>query len=579
MRASDISPKSVSTSRNKSARIPLIVAACYLVSAAVVYLVCATGGTPSIYANLILIPIIVVALITPVWHSAFFASLCGLAIGPLICLCVGGDWKDFSWLIRLFVYVVVSVVISVISRKIQKREAYFEELATHDSNTGLMNLNCLSRQEAPSDGVMSILMLSFLDSSDMEGLFGNDFYNSIIRRIAKELIDLIKPYPNATLYKGTDLNFAIAVKHHSNEESLENLLASLSNINDVTITIDQVPVYVSYRIGFTVIKPGDSVAEGMRNANIALRYSFLEEQQISRYTDAMRDYYKGTVSIASEFSSAISKGMVQASHQTIHNAKTREAESVEILAKWIREDGSKMTAEEFVPILERTSCLHELTMFMTKEALRYAQLQGNNVHDFSINFSAKELNDRSVQEFVRTIENSGISPEHVMVEINGRFPDDPYIVRENLMFLHKHKIRIAIDYFSSALSAQILQSDVPVDVIKICRKITAHVENERGYALIKSVVAFARGSGIKTVAEGIENENQARLCEQAGVDYLQGYHFSVPRLLRDVEAERTNVSSSSEDKNNVENPTYNISVVKRNEESDLPNKEEEVSED
>ncbi|MBR3056805.1 MAG: EAL domain-containing protein [Clostridiales bacterium] len=525
---------SSNSSNNKTSLLPFCIIGNYVLSAAITYLVCATGGAPSIYANLILIPIAIIALFTPVWHSVLFAALCGLAMGPLTTAITGGDMNNFAWVIRFIVYIVLGLVISAISNMIKQREQHFKILATQDPLTGIHNIRALEQAHIPSDCTMTILMMSFIDSSDMQGLFGNDFYQSIILRISKELQDLLSSYPNAKLYKGNDLNYAITVSHHTEEGSLESLLASLSNLNDVTITIDQVPVYVQYRIGFTIIQDGESITEGLRNANIALRYSFLKEQQISRYTEAMRDYYKGTVSIASEFSTALSKGMVQASYQTIHDAKTKEAHSVEIFAKWIREDGSKMTAEEFVPILEKTSCLHELTLFMTKEALRYARLPMNENHLFHINFAASELNEKSVQEFVHTVEDSGISPENVMLEIAGRLPEDPYMVRENLLFLHKHKIRIAIDYFHSGFSSYVMLADVPIDEIKLSRSLTSHIESERGYALVKSIVSFCKETNILTVAEGVENEHQANLCSQAGIDYLQGYYFSVPRLLSDV---------------------------------------------
>ncbi len=561
---------------SKNSFLPLCVIANYILCAAITYLICLTGGTPSIYANLMVIPIVLIALFTPIWHSVLFAAIGGLCMGPLQCWIVGGDWSDFTWLIRLAVYVILAAVISYISTKTRKREKFYEKMATHDALTGLENFQSLLRMPAP-DCAMSLLMVSFLNSDDMEGLFGNEFYQNIIAHISRDLQDLIKPYPNAKLYKGSDLNYAITVHHHSNEESLENLLASLDNLSDVTITIDQVPIYVSYRIGFTVLHAGENVSEGMRNANIALRYTFLKEQQISRYTEAMRDYYKGIMSIASEFPASMAKGNVQASYQTIHDAQTREPVSVEILAKWIREDGTKMTAEEFVPILKKTSCLHDLTMFMTKEALRYAKLPLNENRSFSINFSSSELNEKSVQEFVRTVENSGIEPSRVIVEITGHFNEDPYLIRENLQFLHKHGIRIAIDFFSSGFSSYVVLTDMPIDIIKLSRSITSHSGNERGYSLIKSIIAFAKEMGIKTVAEGIENEEQAQLCCQAGIDYLQGYHFSVPRLLSAVE-EDFELRKVTYPKDNAKDTGVDshpgISVVRKNDPS-----EEESSDD
>ena len=537
--------------------LPLLIPAMFLMAALIVLFVCITGGTPSVYANLIVIPVVVTALYSPVWYSALFAALAGFAMGPLVDLVTGNESKGFSFLIRVAVYLIVSVVISYISSRNRQREKHFEHLATHDSLTSLPNFNCMANAKVPPEGAMSILMLSFNEAGDIQGLFGSDFYQSIVKRISEELKDLLSSYPNATLCKGHDLNYAIVVRHYSSEESLENILASLDNINDVTISVDNIPVYVSYRIGFTVIRPDTSIAEGIRKANIALRYSFLEDQQISRYTDAMRDYYKGTVSIASEFSSAISKGMVQASYQSIHESETHKPFGVEILAKWIRDDGSKMTAEEFVPILEKTSCLSKLTIFMTEEAMKYAALPANKGKLISINYSAAELNERSVMEFVRAVEASGIDTNCVMIEITGSFSEDDYIVRDNLMFLKKHGIRIAIDYLSAAASSFALFTDAPVDYIKINRSITSHVNQERGAALVNSIVSFARENNMKTIAEVVENEQQVKFCEQAGVDYLQGYFFSVPQLMPEQKADPSEAAkdvsdSSSEEKGSAE---------------------------
>jgi EAL domain-containing protein (putative c-di-GMP-specific phosphodiesterase class I)/GGDEF domain-containing protein len=500
-------------------------------------------------------------------------------MGPLIIFLTDSGDRSMTWIIRVLIYAVVGFVISVISSRNRQRERHFEHLATHDPLTDLPNFNSITSAKIPNDGAMSILMMSFNEDSDIQGLFGSDFYSSIVKKISDELKNLLSSYPNATLCKANDLNYAIIVKHYSSEESLENILAAISNLNGVTISVDGIPVYVSYRIGFSVIRPGGSIPEGMRQANIALRYSFLEDQQISRYTDAMRDYYKGTVSIASEFSSAISKGMVQASYQTIHQAVTHEPVGVEILAKWVRDDGSKMTAEEFVPILEKTSCLQKLTIFMTEEAIRYAQLPVNQGRKFSINFSASELNERSVMEFVRSVESFKIDTDRVMVEITGAFAEDNYLVRDNLMFLRKHGIHIAIDYLSAVSSSFVLISDVPVDVIKINRSITSHIDQERGATLVRGIVDYASANGIKTIAEGIENESQVRFCEEAGVTYLQGYYFSVPQLMgADGRfSPDTDAKAFAEKKKESEKPVSRpqITIVKHNDIEDSIDTDEE----
>ncbi|MBO4688247.1 MAG: EAL domain-containing protein [Clostridiales bacterium] len=547
--------KTNSSTRQKSI-LSFLIPLNYLCAAFIVYLVYATGGTPSIYANLILIPVVLTALFTPVWHSVLFAVLSGFAMGPLISILTQDSSKNITWIIRVLVYAIVSVVISYISTRSRERQKHFEFMATHDPLTTLPNYNSIADSRIPSSGALSILMMAFNEDGDIQGLFGSDFYQSIVKNISTKLSELLSSYPNATLYKGTDLNYTIIVHHYSSEESLENILAALNNINDVTITVDKIPVYVSYRIGFTVIRPGASIPEGIRQANIALRYSFLEDQRISRYTEAMRDYYKGTVNIASEFDTAIENGMVKASYQTIHDAVTRKPAGVEILAKWMREDGSRMTAEEFVPILQKTSCLQQLTIFMTQEAIKHAHIPKHKGERFSINFSASELTEKSVMEFVRAIESSDINPDLVMIEIAGAFQEDEYLVRDHLLFLKKHGIRVAMDFFSAAKSPFMLLSDVPLDVIKINREITAAYNQPKGASLIQSIVSFAKANQIKTVAEGVENDFQATYCANAGVDYLQGYFFSVPQLMTVQENEAS--SSSDESQAGVEYPDISI---------------------
>lgn len=506
----------------------------YILAAIVTHMVWATGGLPSVYANVLMIPIMFMAMSTPLVHSVFFATLCGVMMGPLMDVIVNGHISSYSWIVRLVVYVFLASVVSWISSKTRKKEQYFEYLATHDPLTKLRNFSTISETEIPSEGAVTIMMLSFNEDGDLRGLFGGDFYQNTLKRISEELSELLQPYPNATLFKGPDLNFAITVKHFSSEESLENILAAIDNLNDVLLTVDKITIYISFRVGFTVVRTQESMEEGIRRASIALRYSYMKEQDISRYNDAMLEYYRGTVSIASEFSNAIERGLVQASYQTINSAKTHEPIGVEIFAKWIRDDGTKMTAEEFVPILDKTSCLHRLTMFMLEEAVRYASLPANQSHRFSINFSASDLSEKSVMEFVKTVEMSNIDPDRIMVEITGDCKEDISLVRENLKFIHNHKIHIALDYLCPLFSAVAIQGDIPIDVIKIGRKITSHVNQERGMAMVQSIAAFAKANGIRTVAEGIENAATANACTEAGVDYLQGYYFSVPTLVRDI---------------------------------------------
>ena len=73
----------IKADRSKSV-LPFLIPSMILMAALIVFLVCITGGTPSVYANLIVIPVVVTALYAPVWYSVIFAALSGFAMGPLV---------------------------------------------------------------------------------------------------------------------------------------------------------------------------------------------------------------------------------------------------------------------------------------------------------------------------------------------------------------------------------------------------------------------------------------------------------------------------------------------------------------
>ena len=110
------------SSRQKSV-LTFLIPATFLFGAGVTYLVHKTGGTPSIYANLILIPIVLTALFSPVWYSALFAALSGIAMGPLITYLNDGDTSSWTWLIRALIYIAVSIVILYLGAKQEARAA------------------------------------------------------------------------------------------------------------------------------------------------------------------------------------------------------------------------------------------------------------------------------------------------------------------------------------------------------------------------------------------------------------------------------------------------------------------------
>ena len=101
--------------------------------------------------------------------------------------------------------------------------------------------------------------------------------------------------------------------------------------------------------------------------------------------------------------------------------------------------------------------------------------------------------------------------------------------REVLDELRSSGIRIAIDDFGSGYSTLAYLCDLPVDELKLDRKLSAPiVDDARVATVVRAVLGLARELGLTTVAEGVEDAQTARRLAEYGCDVVQGFHFSPP---------------------------------------------------
>ena len=78
--------------------------------------------------------------------------------------------------------------------------------------------------------------------------------------------------------------------------------------------------------------------------------------------------------------------------------------------------------------------------------------------------------------------------------------------------------------YSSLASLQILR----FDVIKLDKSLIDFIGTQSGESLIKHTVAFAKESGMKVVAEGVEKKEQLDFLRKINCDYIQGFYFAAP---------------------------------------------------
>ncbi|MBV1921132.1 MAG: EAL domain-containing protein, partial [Pseudomonadales bacterium] len=84
------------------------------------------------------------------------------------------------------------------------------------------------------------------------------------------------------------------------------------------------------------------------------------------------------------------------------------------------------------------------------------------------------------------------------------------------------------DDFGTGYSSMSYLTQLPLNVLKIDRSFVNDMETIQGAAIVKAVVALAKGLSLKVVAEGVETKEQLERLKELSCDYVQGFYYSKP---------------------------------------------------
>jgi sensor c-di-GMP phosphodiesterase-like protein len=147
----------------------------------------------------------------------------------------------------------------------------------------------------------------------------------------------------------------------------------------------------------------------------------------------------------------------------------------------------------------------------------------------SINVSTRQLRDASFRRAVMDpIRRFGIHPGYIQLEVTetavAENRDSAIAVLESL---RRHGVRVAIDDFGTGYSSLSYLQQMPFDVIKIDKsfidKIGSGVTSNN---ICRTIIRMAEELGKKSIAEGVETQEQIDFLRRNGCDYVQGFFYS-----------------------------------------------------
>jgi len=207
--------------------------------------------------------------------------------------------------------------------------------------------------------------------------------------------------------------------------------------------------------------------------------------------------------------------------------------AVEALARWECPQLGQVSPDEFFAVAARAGLAARLSNAARGHALdAYVGLrrEGMQLGRLALNLSAAELLQEGVVERLeRQCADLGLDLDVLTIEIT----EDALLDRvagttlSRLAALRGGGARLALDDFGTGTSglAQLLR--LPLDEIKLDRTFTRNLGLDgRAERIVEGTIRLAGSMGLRVVAEGIEDETQARKLQELGCDMGQGWFYA-----------------------------------------------------
>jgi len=279
---------------------------------------------------------------------------------------------------------------------------------------------------------------------------------------------------------------------------------------------------------------GSSGNELISNARLAYKESRNKKSNIHFYDKELEMSLQNNVEIAANLYNAIDKNELLLHFQPQIGVNNREIIGMEALVRWDSKKYGFVFPDFFIRSAEENGTILNLGNWVLKDSMRYLAKLAQTMSvtsNLSINVSALQFNDPSLESrILNLLKLYDLDPKRIVIEITESAIFANSEESQKIMQTLKEKgFKLSIDDFGTGQTSLAYLKNYPIDEIKIDKVfIRNFVTQKVDYEIVKHIIELAHTLNIRTVAEGVEEEQQVELLEKLGCDIMQGYFFSKP---------------------------------------------------
>ncbi|WP_134699442.1 bifunctional diguanylate cyclase/phosphodiesterase [Ammoniphilus sp. YIM 78166] len=441
---------------------------------------------------------------------------------------------------------VLAIVNDIIERK--QAEKMIHYLAYQDHITGLPNRmlfnDRLSVSLSNAKRNQSLVTVLFLDLDRFKHFndpLGHDKGDAILRQVANKLKQCLRENDTISRFGGDE--FAIILSHVSRVEDVGKVAGRILDKVSESIAFEEFEFHLTASLGISLF-PHDGMTreELLKNAHSAMYrakerggngYQFYASEMNARMYERLK--------LENGLHKALDRNEFILYYQPQYDSKTLQVTGVEALVRWNHPELGLVPPAEFIPLSEEIGHVVPLGIWVLYNACKQNKIwqeAGYPPMSISVNLSTKQFKQSNLVQLVADVlRDTELDPRYLKLELTET--DMMENTDEILLTLNQLKamgIQIMIDDFGKGYSSLSYLKKFPVDILKIDQSFIREIEtNSSEREIVVTILHLAKILDMKVIAEGIEIKEQFQFLRKHKCDEMQGYFFSKPLPLSEIE--------------------------------------------
>ncbi len=445
--------------------------------------------------------------------------------------------KDLSFE-KLDEFEQLEVVSSSLGSSINKK---IKSLIYYDELTQLPNRKLLFKQCNDLIKANRKFALIFVDLNKFKyinDVFGHSSGDQVLVEFSNRLKKCLKGKGIVSRYSGDE--FIIIYSNYIDNNELEAFYNNviLKEFKE-PIIFNNNKVFMDFAAGVSVYPKDGNNFNDLINKSDFMMYSSKKNNKRAKllfFNDVIYNEILEIETMKEDLKYAVDNNEFVLYYQPIVD-KNKAIKKLEALIRWNNRKLGYISPDKFIEYAEETGEIVKIGYWVIEDVCKnFNELfKSDDILQVSINVSPIQLMEVDFVNKAEEILNKyNVTWKNLCLEITETAVlDENIIIRDNLLLLNKKGVKIALDDFGTGYASFSYLKKFKLDILKIDR---IFIDNglDIDYKIVDNIKSIANLLNMETVIEGVETEEQFNNLKSVGCEYFQGYYFSRPLPISEI---------------------------------------------